>query len=107
VKKVAKRRKREKGEGENEKSKSSFQPKREDIEAAKSMLQSIASSFALQAGFILPQLKQLGCDMKPAVYYPEKGNAVYLGYKLVLPSEEAAKYLSKCFELAAEEIKKK
>ena len=82
-------------------------PKPEDVKSAKAMLQSIAGAFSLQAGFILPQLRQLGCDMKPAVYYPDKGNAIYLGYKLILPDEKAAKYLNKCFELAAKEMSKK
>ena len=78
-------------------------PKPEDVIAAKQMLQAIASSFALQAGFILPQLKQFGCDMQPAVYYPDKGNAIYMGFKLILPDEKTAKYLAKCFEEAAKQ----
>jgi len=88
------------------KNKKDVSVKRQDIECAKQILSAIVQSFNLQAGFILPQLRQLKCDLKPAVYYPDKGNAIYLGYKLVLPSEEAAKYFAKCFEIAGKELSK-
>jgi len=86
--------------------KEELKPKPEDVQSALSMLNAIVQSFNLQAGFILPQLKAIGCDMKPAVYYPDKGNAIYLGYKLILPSEKHAKYLAKCFEEAGKLLKK-
>ncbi len=90
-----------------EKAEESLKPKPEDVQSALAILSSIVQSFNMQAGFILPQLKQLGCDMKPAVYYPNKGNGIYLGYKLILPSEQHAKYLAKCFEEASKILSKK
>jgi len=83
------------------------EPKEQDIMAAMQMLNSIAMAFSMQAGMMANQLKKLGCSITPSVYYPDKGNAIYMGFKLTLPSEKAAKYLNRCFELAAERMKKK
>ena len=99
--KKSKSRKRER-EGERE----DVEVKESDVQLTMQLLLSLQESFALQAGFILPQLKQLNCDLKPAWYYPDNGDTIYLGFALKLPNEECAKYFAKALELATEKIKR-
>ena len=91
---------------EKEKGRKRLKPKPEDIEAAKALLGTIGSAFAM-AGMSVQQLRQMGVDIKPAVYYPENGNSIYLGFKLELPNEESAKYMWECFKAASKEMSKR
>lgn len=74
--------------------------KKEDVEAARNFLQAVGSAFAMQASMITG-LEQYGASLSPVVYYPDSGRAIYIGLKLELPDEETAKYMNKCFEIAA------
>lgn len=76
-------------------------PKPEDVQAAKQFLDSVGGVFAMQANIVRDSLKKKGCDIVPAFYYPDKGNAIYMGLKLVLPSETDARYMYRCFEIAS------
>lgn len=80
--------------------KKQIKPKKSDIEAAKQFLQSVGGVFSMQASMIRESLKQKGCDIVPAFYYPDKGNAIYMGLKLILPTEKDARYMYRCFEVA-------
>ena len=83
-----------------------LKPKPEDVEAAKALLGTISSAFAM-AGMSVQQLRQMGVDIKPAVYYPEHGNSIYLGFKLELPNEDSAKYMWECFKAASKEMSRR
>jgi len=80
--------------------------KEEDVNNCMQLLSSIAQSFSMMAGFMLPQLRQLGCDLKPAWYYPEGSDSIYLGYKLKLPNKESAEYFAECLKQATKRLSK-
>lgn len=81
--------------------KKQIKPKKSDVEAARQFLQSVGGVFAMQANMVRESLKQKGCDIVPAFYYPDRGNAIYMGLKLILPSEKDARYMYRCFEIAS------
>jgi len=78
------------------------EPKEEDVMKVKQIISTLGSAFVMAAAPMRPQLQQKGMDVQPALYYPDEGNAVYLGLKLVFPDEAAAKYFMECAKLAKE-----
>jgi len=79
-------------------------PKEEDVKACMSFLSAIGGLFGMQAQMVRDTLKKQGCDISPTVYYPDKGDSIYMGLKLRLPDEKTARYMYRCFEEASKRL---
>jgi len=78
------------------------EPKESDVQKVRNLINSLGSAFIMAAAPMRPQLQQQNMDVEPSIYYPDEGRSIYIGLKLVFPSEREAKYFMKCAEAAKE-----
>jgi len=72
------------------------------VSQARTLLNHLSMAFNMYCGMVRGNLQRLGLDIYPTIYYPEKGNVIYMGLALVLKGEEEAKKMFEVFRKASE-----